>query len=121
MTLRDIIKKAEEESGKKINIRTVVIGTTLYICDDETIPRIAKKANAAVERGLAVTWEDGSKEWVTYDPIWNKDKEGSAQFNWDKTGNKIEVVRKRHVAKAGTITVTVTGTKFIDYKRAFGD
>lgn len=120
-TFKEIIKKAEEETGKKINIHVITIGNTVYICDDETRPRIVKKANTAVERGFSVTWEDGSKEWVTYDPIWNANRDRSAQFNWDKTGNKIETVRKRHVMRDGNIAVTVTGTKFIDYKRAFGD
>ena len=54
------------------------------VCGPRCSPRIGRVQEQCVSWGLAVVWEDGSRQWFSYDK-WIED--------WDKTGFSVKPVR----------------------------
>lgn len=93
-------------------LKTARIGDTLCIYDAAG-EQIVKKM--IIPDGHAMIKPDGSAEWVADIEVVDTTKQGSNQYTWDKTGNRIRHARTRFTkASSGEITSVVE--KFI-YKK----
>lgn len=66
----------------------------------EVMGRVAK----AMERGCAVTFPDGRKEWIDVNPYVDLTKSGSDQYTWHKDGERVLHTRERVTVKDGVST-----------------
>jgi len=65
--------------------------TTLHIgVGDGVAQDTLAHGKAALKKGHKVQWQDGSQQWQTTDFVLDTSKQGSAQFTWDKSGNKVK-------------------------------
>ena len=48
------------------------------------------KGKRALKQGHRVQWADGSQQWQTTATVLDSSKQGSAQYTWDKSGNKVK-------------------------------
>jgi len=63
---------------------------TIYLCDDENLAAITAKAEKAMKAGATVTWQDGRQQWINDDILFDSSKNGSAAFQWDRSGNRVK-------------------------------
>jgi hypothetical protein len=84
---------------KKLELR---VGSKLYVfigLEQEMNVLVAKRDKLAIEalkKGEEIGWpEEGSAEWVTIDPVIDVTKEGSAQYTWEKSGDRVKCIRRR--------------------------
>jgi hypothetical protein len=69
--------------GAKVNTLHVGIGEGVV---EETLA----KGHSALKKGLKVQWADGRQQWETTMQVFDSSKEGSAQFTWDSSGDKVK-------------------------------
>ena len=79
------------------------IGSTLFVHDDSTTDHVKQKY--LVPDGHAAHYQDGSEEWIIDEVVYDPTQEGSAQYKWDKTGNRAKHARVRYTkTKQGKVT-----------------
>lgn len=78
----------------------------------EAVKKVIAKAKRAMKTGSTITWEDGSEEWMHYEPVIDMEKLGSEQFTWDASGDRIKYTIVSYVKVNGSVTVTHSGTTF---------
>jgi len=103
-----------ELGGKKLY--AVQVGSDLHIFDDSNAKAIRKKIEAALRRGHTAihTSEGGWTEWIEADPIVDPTKAGSAAYQWDASGNRVQCRRTHCVCRDGVVDRTVLGTSYRD-------
>ncbi len=81
-------------------------------------PRTAvhEKAKRALKRGETVVWENGTKQWVIHEAIINIEEQASAQFIWNKAGEKAKHNTILHTKlKNGETSKKIIGTSFREF------
>lgn len=69
------------------------IGSTLNIHDAVSLETVRKQI---VPDGHAAHYQDGSEEWIVDEVVHDPTQEGSAQYQWDKSGNRVKHARVRY-------------------------
>lgn len=77
-------------------IKTARCGNTLYVFDETEEQRIAQVIEQRMLKGAMQILNDGTKRWIEYDPVIDTTKEGSEQYKWDKSGNKVLTATVQH-------------------------
>lgn len=78
------------------------IGHTLNIHDAAALETVRKQI---VPDGPAAHYQDGTSEWVCDEVVCDPTQEGSAQYQWDKNGNRVKHARVRYVKNSqGKVT-----------------
>lgn len=111
-----------ELGGKKLH--AVQVGGTLHIFDDTNAPAIRKRIEAALNQGKSATYLDNGArrtEWIDVAPIVDLEKEGSARYEWDATGEKVKCRRTRCVSRDGVVEKTELSTSFRNFDSVFND
>ena len=68
-----------------------------------------------MKKGAVVTWNPNFKQWVDAEVIVDTSKEGSAQFTWDASGNRVKCNRFLVSLKDGEITKELINTCFRNF------
>lgn len=94
-----------------MKLKAAKIGDTVYVFDEQSEARV-KRENILPD-GHAANFFDKTSEWLIDEPIIDTTKTGSAQYVWDKSGNRVKCQRCRYRKDAsGTVTQTVERTVF---------
>lgn len=93
-----------KERVKDWNLCVAQIGSTLYIFSES---ERAKVCANIVPNGPAMV-EGQLSEWITDEVVFHPGKEGSDQYTWDKSGNKVKHIRYHHrrLGQVGTVVKT---------------
>jgi hypothetical protein len=99
-------------------LRSIRVGDIINVFSNTVsiTAQIHAKAERALMRGTQVTWEDGRMEWIEVHQRVDTKKTGSAQYTWDKTGEKVlaDVYRvTKH--KDETFTKKKIGTRYATF------
>jgi hypothetical protein len=84
-----------------MQLKTAFVGDTLFVYDDETEQRVKERIEKRLARGESVLWSNGTREFIDYVAVCDTTKHGSAQYTWDKTGNRCLHIKQRVVVKPG--------------------
>jgi DhnA family fructose-bisphosphate aldolase class Ia len=97
--------------------RTVKVGTTLNVImgnEEECDAKIAEFIKKARKTGEEVVLQD-RRVWFSKNPIVDLKKKGSAQYRWDRSGNRVKCEVVKHTVMAnGDIYHRAVGTCFAD-------
>jgi hypothetical protein len=72
-------------------------GRVLHIFDMASREKVLPEIKRALRDGKVVQWEDGSREWWEMRELVDTTKSGSAQYQWDSSGQKVRAERIRHL------------------------
>lgn len=81
--LADSPKTTVKVFRDKENTLTVAFGAGV-------VAEAIEEGKQALKKGKKVEWNDGSQQWETTVAVFDSTKEGSAQYTWDKSGNKVK-------------------------------
>jgi len=102
-----------------INTHSIKVNDCRYVFVEDTRSSIEKIANKALEKNGVVTWEDGSVQWIEYEPVADWSKTGSEVWLWKKNNhNMIACDKTLFTKKDGKVTKTVLKRIYRDYLKA---
>jgi hypothetical protein len=118
--MKEQVQEAQMNAMKKnplagIKLRSMKIGDTLQVFQDETAAKVHAEARRALGRGEMVVWEDGTKEWLECRQIINPNAAGSSRYTWSPDGNKVKANVYSVTQKNGRNPVArKTGTRYVE-------
>jgi len=85
-----------------MKLKSARIGSTLYVFDTASEAKVRENI---LPDGEAIVFTDKSSEWIVDEPVVDTSKSGSAQYTWDKTGNRVRHARCQYNRDAaGNVT-----------------
>jgi len=73
-----------------MKLRVTRTSSTLFVYDDSTAPEVEKQIKKLIRDGESRHMPNGDRVWETWEVIYDSSKEGSAAFQWDKSGGKVK-------------------------------
>lgn len=93
-------------------IRTIITSKEIkvFVGGDD----LTKEVNDLVAKGHSVH-ENGVKTFVTHSEVIDMTKEGSEQYTWDKSGNRVLHNKIQHTIKDGVHTTEIIGHSYRNF------